>query len=332
MDKKTQETDLIWLSSEKTDLQKASTLLKSGSLVAFPTETVYGLGADATNPSAIRAVYEAKNRPDINPLILHVTDQHAAGALAFFSPLAQESARRFWPGPLTLVLPRRKDAPITPFACAGLDTVAIRVPAHPIAQKLLNYCERPIAAPSANPSGRLSPTRAAHVAQALRGKITAVIDGGNCDIGVESTIIDVTGTIPVLLRPGGISLEQLIAALGTVHLTDQHPQRPLAPGMMLRHYAPSAPLRLEVQNAYAGEVVLAFGPVVKEAFSQAKTIHSLSMNGDLYQAAASLFEALHKLDALQPKAIAVMPIPDYGLGKAINDRLRRAVAAQQTEI
>lgn len=305
------------------DLARAAALLLEGALVAFPTETVYGLGGDATCDRAVAAIFAAKGRPRFNPLIIHLAEPAAARALARFDARAEALARRFWPGPLTLVLPRRADAPVSLLASAGLDTLALRVPAHPLARALLRRVGRPLAAPSANRSGRVSPTTAAHVLAELDGRIAAVIDGGPCAVGVESTVLDLTATRPVLLRPGGVTREALAALLGAIDGVSGTPARPRAPGLLASHYAPSLPLRLEATTVAPDEALLAFGP--SPPAGAAETL-SLSPDGDLAAAAAALFAALRTLDRPRFRAIAVMPIPETGLGLAINDRLRRAAA------
>ncbi len=308
------------LSPDAAGLDRAAALLATGDCVAFPTETVYGLGADARRDDAVAGIYAAKARPAHNPLIVHVPDTAAAAALAELTDAARTLAAAFWPGPLTLVLPLRQGAGLSRHVTAGLDSVALRVPAAPVAQALLRRCGLPLAAPSANPSGRISPTTADHVLAGLSGRIAAVIDGGPCAVGVESTILDLTGA-PRLLRPGGIAPEDLSRVLGvtiaTAPVTDD--AAPVAPGMLASHYAPRARVRLDAASAAPGEVLLGFGPVAGAALN-------LSPAGDLAEAAAGLFAALHRLDTDGATAIAVSPIPDFGLGRAINDRLRRAAA------
>lgn len=308
------------LAPDDAGLARAAALLAAGACVAFPTETVYGLGADARRDDAVAGIYAAKARPAHNPLIVHVTDAEAAAALAHMPDAARALAAAFWPGPLTLVLSLRPGAGLSRLVTAGRDSVALRVPAAPVAQALLRRCGLPLAAPSANPSGRISPTTAEHVLAGLAGRIAAVVDGGPCAVGVESTILDLTGA-PRLLRPGGIPVEALSHVLGvpvdTESVTDD--AAPKAPGMLASHYAPRARLRLNATNCSPDEVLLGFGPVTGAALN-------LSPAGDLAEAAASLFAALHRLDADGATAIAVSPIPDTGLGRAINDRLRRAAA------
>lgn len=304
------------------DLDRAAELLRAGALVAFPTETVYGLGADATNERAVAAVFAAKERPRFNPLIIHVIDTAAARRLAAFDARAERLAERFWPGPLTLVLPRVPDCPVTLLASAGLDSLALRVPAHPLPRALIRAVGRPIAAPSANRSGRVSPTTAAHVLDELDGRIAAVLDGGPCRIGIESTVIDLTMPQPALLRPGGLAAETIEEIIGSL---DRAPARedgaPRSPGLLARHYAPKLPLRLDATEVRPGEALLAFG---SRAPRGAKAVRWLSRKGDLAEAAVNLFAALRAVDQPDYAGIAVMPIPAHGLGLAINDRLRRA--------
>jgi L-threonylcarbamoyladenylate synthase len=296
--------------------------LAAGGLVAFPTETVYGLGADACNGEAVARLYAAKGRPVFNPLIAHVADLGAARRLGAFNADAERLAAAFWPGPLTLVLPRRPDCPVADLALAGLDSVALRVPAHPLAQALLKAFGGPIVAPSANRSGHVSPTSAAHVLADLRGRIDLLLDGGPCPVGLESTIVACLDG-PTLLRPGGVAREEIERVLGRALVVPPAQTAPLAPGMLASHYAPKARLRLNAETARAGEALLAFGanaPPVNGAML------NLSARGDLVEAAANLFSHLRALDASGAKAIAVMPVPNEGLGEAINDRLARAAA------
>lgn len=296
----------------------AARLLRAGRLVAFPTETVYGLGADATDDRAVAAIYAAKDRPEFNPLIAHVPDLAAAEALAEFDDRARLVAGRFWPGPLTLVLKRRAEG-VSLLASAGLDTVALRVPDHPVAQAILRAAGHPVAAPSANRSGGVSPTTARHVAESLGNRVELIVDGGACPVGIESTILDLSGATPVLLRPGGVTVEALRDLLGTVELPAADPARPTAPGQLSSHYAPSLPVRLNATTAEPGEALLGFGPVAGATLN-------LSAGGDLAEAAANLFAMLRGLDRPGFTGIAVTPIPEHGLGLAINDRLRRAAA------
>ncbi|BEV46662.1 L-threonylcarbamoyladenylate synthase [Afipia carboxidovorans] len=303
----------------------AAECLAAGGLVAFPTETVYGLGADGTNGSAIARLYEAKGRPSFNPLIAHVPTLEAAQRIARFNDTAFKLARAFWPGPLTLVLPKTADCPVSDLATAGLETVAVRIPAHPVAQAILQALGRPIVAPSANRSGHVSPTTAAHVRDDLDGRIDLIVDGGPVQVGVESTIVGCTGT-PILLRPGGTPRAAIEAVLGTPLARQPAPVQngPLAPGMLASHYAPSADVRLNATELRNGEALLAFGPPLPGA-PAGRTLN-LSPRGDLIEAAANLFSHLRALDETGARTIAVMPIPTAGLGEAINDRLRRAAA------
>jgi L-threonylcarbamoyladenylate synthase len=304
-------------------IEQAAALLRQGQLVAFPTETVYGLGADATDDRAVAAIFAAKERPRFNPLIVHVAALDEARALARFDARAMRLAGRFWPGPLSLVLPRAERCAVSLLASAGLDTLAVRLPAHDLARALIRRVGRPLAAPSANRSGKVSPTTAAHVAAELDGRIAAILDGGPCRIGLESTVLELCGDRPRLLRPGGLPLEELEAALGPIERAGEG-ETPRAPGMLASHYAPSLKLRLEAHAVEPGEALLAFGPNPPPG---ARRTLSLSAAGDLVEAAANLFAALRALDRPDCTAIAVMPIPEHGLGRAINDRLRRAAAA-----
>jgi L-threonylcarbamoyladenylate synthase len=304
------------LTPDAAGIARAAAILRAGGLVAFPTETVYGLGGDARSDMAVARIFAAKGRPRFNPLIVHLASVEAARAVARFSAQAERLAAAFWPGPLTLVLPLRTEAGIAPLATAGLATVAVRVPAHPVAQALLAAFGGPVAAPSANPSGRLSPTRAEDVIEGLDGRIAAVVDGGACPVGLESTILGLDGP-PVLLRPGGLPAEAVEVCLGLPLGSAAPGSAPSAPGQLASHYAPEAALRLEAVEARPGERHLGFGAVAGDL--------SLSAAGDLTEAAANLFHHLRKLDAAGGR-IAVAPIPDRGLGRAINDRLMRAAA------
>ncbi len=310
------------LQTESQAIDAAAACLAAGGLVAFPTETVYGLGADAGNGKAIARLYAAKGRPAFNPLIAHVADIEAAHRLALFDVAAQALAAAFWPGPLTLVLPKRADCGVADLALAGLDSVAVRVPAHPVAHALLTAFGGPVVAPSANRSGHVSPTSAAHVLADLRGRVDMLIDAGPCTVGVESSIVACL-TEPTLLRPGGVAREQIERVLGYALAAGKvMDDAPLAPGMLASHYAPKARLRLEAQGPHAGEALLAFGP----APSFAGTTLNLSPRGDLIEAAANLFSHLRALDASGASSIAVMKVPQQGLGETINDRLARAAA------
>jgi L-threonylcarbamoyladenylate synthase len=310
---------------------EAARLLRAGELVAFPTETVYGLGADARNGRAVAAVFEAKGRPHFNPLICHFPDAEAAFAEVLADDRARALAAAFWPGPLTLVLPRRAECRIDLLAGAGLDTLAVRVPAHPLALELLRAATIPVAGPSANRSGAVSPTTADHVLEGLSGRIAAVLDGGACDVGVESTVLDLAMGGAALLRPGGVPVEAIEAVIGPVSrplpISAAEKTRTLrSPGMMLSHYAPALPVRLKAADVAAHEALLAFGPPLPGA----GLVWQLSEGRDLREAAARLFAGLRWLDAEGAKLgltrIAAMPIPEAGLGAAINDRLSRAAA------
>jgi L-threonylcarbamoyladenylate synthase len=309
-------------------LAEAARCLKAGGLVAFPTETVYGLGADASQAQAVARIYEAKGRPSFNPLIAHVADIKAAQDIARFDATALRLAEAFWPGPLTLVLPKTAQCPVAELATAGLDTVAIRVPAHPVAKDLLRAFGGAVVAPSANISGHVSPTTAAHVANDLAGRIDLILDGGPVEVGVESTIVACFDE-PMLLRPGGLPREDIERVLGRPlqRLAEDaagEDARPLAPGMLASHYAPRTQVRLDATDVKPDEAVLAFGPVEVNGAHAAKAVLNLSATGDLGEAAANLFGYLRALDAKGARAIAVMPVPHHGLGEAINDRLRRA--------
>ena len=302
-------------------IARAAQLLRDGKLVSFGTETVYGLGGDATNDRAVAAIFAAKERPGFNPLICHYPNASAA----FRTVIANESAHRlaeaFWPGPLTLVLPRATDCPVSLLAGAGLDTLAVRVPAHDIARAMLREIDRPVAAPSANRSGKISPTTAQHVLAELSGRIAAVLDSGPCSVGVESTVLDLSGNDAVLLRPGGVTQEAIEATIGPV----AHQAAPgvlRSPGLLASHYAPHTPVRLGARDVHPDEALLAFGAAPPGAGS----VFNLSEASDLIEAAARLFAGLRALDAAGLRRIAVMPIPERGLGRAINDRLRRAAA------
>jgi L-threonylcarbamoyladenylate synthase len=310
-------------------IAQAAAALRRGELVALPTETVYGLGADATNARAVARIYEAKGRPRFNPLIVHVASAEQAAAIAVLGPKAVRLAEAFWPGPLTLVLPLRQDSGIADLVTAGLDTVAVRVPSHPVALDLIAAAGCPIAAPSANRSGHVSPTTAQHVEDDLGDAPAIILDAGRTAHGLESTIVDASGDFLVLLRAGAVTAEAIEQVLGerlirnADTVADGSAALPSAPGQLASHYAPRAPLRLEAREVGAGEALLAFGADVPAHGGPAI---NLSPTGDLVEAAANLFAALRQLDAARPAAIAVMPIPDRGLGEAINDRLRRGAA------
>ncbi|MGY2047218.1 L-threonylcarbamoyladenylate synthase [Methylobacterium sp. JK268] len=305
----------------------AAALLRAGSLVAFPTETVYGLGGDASDGAAVAAIYAAKGRPRFNPLIAHLPDLAAARREGVFDAPASRLADAFWPGPLTLVVPRAPGGRVCDLARAGLDSVALRVPAAPLARDLLVATDRPVAAPSANRSGRVSPTRVDHVLGDLDGRIAAVLDGGPCPVGVESTIVACLEGVPRLLRPGGVAREALEAVLGAPLLAPEATgEGPVAPGMLASHYAPRAAVRLEATAIGPGEAALLFGPARPPGLDRAVAQLNLSPDGDLVEAAANLFAALRTLDASGAATIAVGPIPRQGLGEAIADRLARAAA------
>mgnify|MGYP003664117921 FL=1 len=324
---------LIADAADPAAIDRAANILQTGGLVAFPTETVYGLGADATNDAACAAIYAAKDRPDFNPLIVHVADADAAADYAGITALGRVLMDAFWPGPLTVVLPRRADCRLSRLVSAGLDTVAIRAPNHPVGQALLKAGGLPIAAPSANRSGHMSPTQAAHVAASLpgpdQGGPEIILDGGACSVGLESTVVDATGDRAVILRPGGLAREDIEAVCGAYGpVAEAHeigPGGPRSPGMLARHYAPSKRLRLNAQRAETDEALLGFGPEAPAGCL------NLSPTGDTTEAAANLFAMLHDLDNGPAPAIAVMPIPDRGLGRAINDRLIRAARTEDTE-
>jgi L-threonylcarbamoyladenylate synthase len=309
-------------------IAEAARILTAGGLVAFPTETVYGLGADATNGAAVARLYAAKGRPRFNPLIVHVADRAAAAGLGKFDATASTLAAAFWPGPLTLVLPKTDDCPVAELATAGLETIAVRAPDHPVAHALIEAAGRPLVAPSANRSGHVSPTTAAHVAADLGARIDLILDAGPTRVGVESTIVACLSERPVLLRPGGVAraaIEEILAG----PLGEPAPARsdaPQAPGMLASHYAPTSRLRLDAAMVEPHEALLAFGPGLPPGAAHAVAALNLSPTGDLVEAAANLFAHLRALDRSGARAIAVMPVPREGLGEAINDRLTRAAA------
>ena len=326
--------------ADRAGIEAAARQLRTGGLVAFPTETVYGLGADATDDRAVARIFEAKGRPRFNPLIVHAPDLAAHRAWAIFDDRALRLADAFWPGALTLVLKRTPDAAVSRLVSAGLETVAVRAPDHPVAQALLAAADRPVAAPSANRSGRLSPTEASHVAASLGKAVDLILDGGPCPGGLESTVLSLAGETPVLLRPGLVTRAAIEAVIGPVQAADPAsagatpPEAPLespleSPGLLASHYAPRAPLRLNAADALRdGEALLAFGDVPESGPVGYAAVRNLSPAGDLIEAAANLFRLLHELDALEPAGIAVSPVPEDGLGAAINDRLRRAAARE----
>jgi L-threonylcarbamoyladenylate synthase len=324
-------TEILPASEAAADL--AARCLQQGGLVAFPTETVYGLGADATNAAAIARLYQAKGRPAFNPLIAHVGDLTAATRIGQFDAQATALATAFWPGPLTLVVPKTKRCAVAELATAGLETVAIRVPADSVARAILRAFGGPVVAPSANISGHVSPTTAAHVQSDLEGRIDLIIDGGPVEVGVESTIVGCFEA-PILLRPGGVPREEIERVLGSK--LERLPAdaksdsgQPLAPGMLSSHYAPRTKVRLNARHVEAGDALLAFGAQALPGAEQAAARMNLSPCGDLAEAAANLFGYLRALDARAAQAIAVMPIPLEGLGEAINDRLRRAAVERE---
>lgn len=312
------------LLADQAGIARTVEIWRNGGLVAFPTETVYGLGADATKGAAVANIYAAKDRPAFNPLIIHVADLDVAHRFARFSKSAEDLARAFWPGPLSLVLPLEPSAGLSSLVTAGLDTVAVRVPQNPLAHRLLAVFGGAIAAPSANPSGRISPTSAEHVFAGLDGRIDAVIDGGVCDVGVESTIVDPNTYPPALLRPGGLPPEAISAMLGQDMVRAASKDAPNSPGQLASHYAPAVAVRLDVPAPQQNALWLGFGPDCSAADE------NLSPSGDLHEAAANLFACLHRLDKLAQattkQVITVAPIPKHSLGLAINDRLQRAAA------
>jgi L-threonylcarbamoyladenylate synthase len=309
-----------------TTLTTAAAHIRAGGLIAMPTETVYGLAADATNAAAIAALYALKGRPRFNPLIVHIASLTDAENLAEFTPAARALAAAHWPGPLTLILKARTDNQIADLVTAGLDTIAVRVPAHPLALALIAASGRPLAAPSANRSGRVSPTTAAHVAADFGADLPQILEGGATSLGLESTIIDASGPTPVLLRPGSLAAAAIEATLGQrLDRPAPNPSAPSAPGQLHSHYAPRALVRLNAHDIGPNDALLAFGPALQT--TNQPTIN-LSPTGDLNEAAQRLFSALRQLDASGVATIAVMPIPDHGLGEAINDRLTRAAAAR----
>jgi L-threonylcarbamoyladenylate synthase len=314
------------LAPDDAGLDRAAALLRKGGLVAFPTETVYGLGADATNGRAVAGIYAAKGRPRFNPLIAHISSLDAARREGSFDPTAQALAEAFWPGPLTLVVPSAPACSVSDLARAGLSSVALRVPAHPLASALLARVGRPIAAPSANRSGAVSPTAAAHVLEDLDGRIDAVLDGGAAPVGIESTVVACLGDPPRLLRPGGVAREAIEAMLGSALLGPVEEGKPLAPGMTASHYAPRAAVRLDADAIRPGEAALLFGPATLPGVEDAAAVLNLSPKGEPAEAAANLFAHLRALDASGAGTIAVARVPEGGLGEAINDRLRRAAA------
>ncbi len=305
-------------------IAKAAEIIRAGQLVALPTETVYGLGADATNPEAVAKIFTAKGRPSFNPLIVHVPSLELAGTLAELTPLAKSLADAFWPGPLTLILPRDKQRRVPDITVAGLDTIAIRIPNHPIALELLIKAEVPIAAPSANLSGHVSATTAAHVADDFGASVTLILDAGPTVHGVESTVIDATGNVPVILRPGAITAEALEDLIGAQPETRSgHAASLTSPGQLESHYAPACQVRLNATDVRPNEHYLAFGSAIPDGI---KPMANLSPRGDLVEAATNLFAILRQIDQPGIETVAIAPIPETGIGVAINDRLRRAAA------
>ncbi len=315
-------------------IHDAAALLRGGKLVAFPTETVYGLGANALDSAAVARIFEAKGRPQFNPLIVHVADAAAAEKLVDINRDALKIMAAFWPGPLTLILPRLKNCPVSDLCSAGLPTLAVRVPAHPVALTLLRETGVPVAAPSANRSGTISPTTPAHVAQSLGDAVDMILAAGPCKVGLESTVLDLSGPEPLVLRPGAITADDIAAALGRkVGYDTVNKDKPRSPGQALRHYAPSIPLRLNAVDLESGEALLAFGSIkfmgikgggAARDLPDAR-LRNLSETGDLHEAAANLFRMLRELDHPENRGIAAMNIPEKGLGIAINDRLRKAL-------
>lgn len=316
-------------------ISAAAALLRSGGLVVFPTETIYGLGANALDGIAVAKIFAAKGRPSFNPLIVHVTDFEAASSLVEMNDMARAVAGKFWPGPVTMILPRRAECPVSELCSAGLPTLAIRVPSHPVALKLLKAAGVPVAAPSANKSGELSPTTPQHVLESLGDAIDLILAAGPCEIGLESTVLDLSGQMPLVLRPGAVTAEDLAQVLGCPVNYDlgDHDQ-PKSPGQLLKHYAPSIPVRLNAIDVEPGEALLAFGSLKFMGLKgggfakdlPGTALRNLSETGDLYEAAANLFRMLHDLDLPAHTRIAVMSVPDQSVGIAINDRLRRAAA------
>jgi len=302
------------------NIKKAADKLKNGGLVAFPTETVYGLGADATQDSAVAGIFDAKGRPQFNPLIVHFADIEDAETEVYFNDKARALAKVFCPGSLTMILPRKEGSKVSYLCSAGLDSIAVRVPNHKVARDLIKELGKPIAAPSANRSGSLSPTDAHHVFKSLGLKAGMILDGGRTEVGLESTVVDMTGDVPTLLRPGFITKDDLDKVIGEVKVEiEVVNNNPKSPGQLLKHYAPNTPVRLNALDTGDGEVLLGFGDI-----DCGENDLNLSSSGNLHEAAANLFAMLHQLDKGGYKAIAVMPIPNHGLGLAINDRLKRA--------
>lgn len=317
------------LTPTQDSLRQVTTAIRLGGLIGLPTETVYGLAADATNGRAVSKIFQAKGRPAINPLIVHIATTEDAEKLAHFTPQAHAVAAALWPGPISLILKQKENNGIAELATAGLATIALRCPAHETARAVLIACGKPLAAPSANVSGTLSPTSAHHVMDSLQGKVDIILAAGTSRVGLESTVLDLSGDVPVILRPGAVTAEDLERILGVkpeIDTGDHH--APKSPGQLLRHYAPNTKLRLNVQTPEAGEAYMAFGPTMVRRERHEPPMKNLSESSDLNEAAAHLFAYLRELDKGGFKAIAVATIPDTGLGIAINDRLRRAASAQ----
>ena len=326
---------MVLVSATDENIAKAAEILKSGGVVGMPTETVYGLAANAFDGRAVAKIYEIKGRPQFNPLISHFADAGDVETCAVMDEKAKALAQAFWPGPLTLVLPRAKNCPVSELASAGLETIAVRVPAHPAARKLIKACGFPLVAPSANLSGTISPTSPAHVAEGLGDKVDMILAAGASSVGVESTVVDLSDGAPVILRPGAVTAEEISEVLGEKIIYDTgDAAKPKSPGLLLKHYAPKIPLRMNAIDLNPGEALLGFsslrfmgvkggGAALNLPESQRR---NLSEEGDLHQAASNLFAMLRELDRPEHAAIAVMPIPDTGLGVAINDRLKRAAS------
>lgn len=330
------ELDTLRIDPDATGIARAAAMLRAGQLVAFPTETVYGLGADACQGEAVAGIYEAKGRPSFNPLIAHVADFTHAEEIGVFNAAARTLAEHFWPGPLTLVVPLRPGTRISALATAGLDSIALRVPSHPVAREILQAAGTPIVAPSANRSGRVSPTEADHVWADLNRRIDAIVEGWSTPVGVESTIVSCLGAEPSLLRPGGVTRAEIENVLGhaladALAETSIDAARPVAPGLLESHYAPRAAVRLNATEIMPGEAALLFGPEPPSGLDAAKAHLNLSYRGDLREAAANLFSMLRRLDISGVTRIAVMPIPIEGLGEAIGDRLKRAAAPRPSQ-
>jgi L-threonylcarbamoyladenylate synthase len=319
------ERETTRLVPDRRGLAEAGLRLQKGQLVAFPTETVYGLGADATNPQAIAALYQAKGRPQFNPLIAHVANTEQALHEGDFNAPALRLIEAFWPGPLTLVVPRADNGTVCDLSCAGLSSIGLRYPSHPIAREVIEHAGRPIAAPSANRSGHISPTESDHVWSDLNGRIDALIEAYASPVGVESTIIACLENEPRLLRPGGVTLEDIFEKTG-LRMAHVESADIIAPGMLDSHYAPDAFVRLNALSIENGEAVLLFGPGKPAGIEKAHSVLNLSPRGDLTEAASHLYDYLRRLDRTGATGIAVMPLPEHGLGAAINDRLRRAAA------